>query len=85
MPLGIHFNCNLLLKGNLKGLLEELTQNYQNLKAENEQTKRNVVKLNQEHEERVEEVKRQHERQKQKELEAIREYVCKVFKSLFIL
>ncbi len=58
--------------------MEELTQNYQNLKAENEQTKRNVVKLNQEYEERVEEVKRQHERQKQKELEAIREYVCKV-------
>ena len=65
-------------KANLKSLLEELTQNYQNLKSENEQTKRNLAKMNQEKEEEIENVKRQYERQKQKELEAIREHIAKV-------
>ncbi len=52
-------------------------QNYQLLKSDNENTHRSICKLNQEKEECIENVKRQYERQKQKELEAIREYVHK--------
>lgn len=66
------------MKSNLKNLLEEVTQNYQSLKTENEQTKRNVMKIGQEKDESIEAIKRQFERQKQKELETIREYVTKV-------
>ncbi len=62
----------------MKSLLEEVTQNYQNLKTDNDQTKRNVQKVAQEKEESIEAIKRQYERQKQKELETIREYVSKV-------
>jgi len=62
----------------LKSLLEEVTQNYQNLKTDNDQTKRNIQKVAQEKEESIEAIKRQYERQKQKELETIREYVSKV-------
>lgn len=54
-----------------------MTQNYQNLKQENEQTKRTMSKVVQEKEESIETVKRQYERQKQKDLETIREYVSK--------
>ena len=61
----------------MKSLLEELTQNYQNLKADNDNTKRNICKISQEKEETIEAIKRQYERQKQKELETIREYVTK--------
>ena len=59
-------------------MLEESYANYQSLKAENEQVKRNIVKLTQEKEDSIENVKRQYERQKQKELETIREYIVKV-------
>ncbi len=52
-------------------------QNYQLLKSENENAHRSICKLNQEKEESIENVKRQYERQKQKELESIREYVNK--------
>ena len=62
----------------MKSLLEEVTQNYQNLKTDNDQTKRNIQKVAQEKEESIEAIKRQYERQKQKELETIREYVSKV-------
>ena len=55
-----------------------MTQNYQALKGDNENTRRIVAKINQEKEESVENIKRQYERQKQKELETIREYVHKV-------
>jgi hypothetical protein len=65
-------------------LLEEVTQNYQNLKTDNEQTKRSIVKVSQEKEESIETIKRQYERQKQKELETIREYVSKVIQNLKI-
>ena len=54
-----------------------MTQNYQNLKADNDNTKRNICKISQEKEETIEAIKRQYERQKQKELETIREYVTK--------
>ena len=67
--------CSL---NNLRGLLEELAQNYQHLKTDNEQTKRNITKIAQEKEESIETLKRQYERQKQKELETIREYITKV-------
>lgn len=63
-------------------MLEEVTQNYQNLKTDNEQTKRSIVKVSQEKEESIETIKRQYERQKQKELETIREYVSKVIQNL---
>jgi len=66
------------LKNNLRGFLEELAQNFQSLKSENDQTKRNVNKIAQEKEESIEALKRQYERQKQKELESIREYITKV-------
>ena len=62
----------------MKSLLEEVTQNYQNLKTDNDQTKRNIQKVAQEKEESIEAIKRKYERQKQKELETIREYVSKV-------
>lgn len=62
---------------NLKGFLEELAQNFQNLKADNEQAKRTINKIVQEKEESIESIKRQYERQKQKELETIREYITK--------
>jgi hypothetical protein len=52
-------------------------QNYQNLKSDNETTKRTICKINQEKEECIENIKRQYERQKQKELETLREYVNK--------
>ncbi len=65
-------------------MLEEVTQNYQNLKTDNEQTKRSIVKVSQEKEESIETIKRQYERQKQKELETIREYVSKVIQNLKI-
>ena len=58
--------------------MEELAQNFQSLKSENDQTKRNVNKIAQEKEESIEALKRQYERQKQKELESIREYITKV-------
>jgi len=47
------------------------------LKCENESARRGIAKAEQHREECVESVKRQYERQKQKELEAIREYVHK--------
>ena len=62
----------------MKSLLEEVTQSYQSLKAETDQTKRSMQKVCQEKEESIEAIKRQYERQKQKELETIREYVSKV-------
>ena len=58
--------------------MEEIAQNFQNVKAENEQTKRSMSKIAQEKEESIEAIKRQYERQKQKELETIREYITKV-------
>jgi hypothetical protein len=71
-------------KSNLKSLLEELSINYQNMKSDHENTKRMFVKINQEKEESIEAVKRQFERQKQKELETIREYISKVMKIIFL-
>lgn len=68
----------LRFKSNLRGLLEEISTNYQALKSDNEQAKRNIVKLTQEKEDSIENIKRQYERQKQKELETIREYIVKV-------
>lgn len=65
-------------KGNLKAFLDELIQSYQNMKSENELQKKNLVKLNQEKEDGLENIKRQYERQKQKDLETIREYISKV-------
>lgn len=65
----------------MKALLEEVTQNYQNLKAENDQSKRNMAKVVQDNEENIENIKRQYEKQKQKELETIREYITKVNKN----
>ena len=58
--------------------MEEIAQNFQKVKAENEQTKRSMSKIAQEKEESIEAIKRQYERQKQKELETIREYITKV-------
>ena len=55
-----------------------MAQNFQILKSENEQSKRNLNKIAQEKEESIESLKRQYERQKQKELESIREYITKV-------
>jgi hypothetical protein len=63
----------------LRSIIEELSQHYQNLKNENEQNKKNLTKTSQEKEESIENVKRQYERQKQKDLETIREYIQKVF------
>ncbi len=62
----------------MKSLLEEVTQNYQNLKTDNDQTKRNIQKVSQEKEESIEAIKRQYERQKQKELETIRHELFKM-------
>ncbi len=49
------------------------------MKSDHENTKRMFVKINQEKEESIESIKRQFERQKQKELETIREYITKVY------
>lgn len=54
-----------------------MSSSYQTLKAENDQTKRNLNKMLQEKEDNIESIKRQYERQKQKELESIREYINK--------
>lgn len=62
---------------NLRSLLDELTKNYQVLRCDNENTRRTISKLEQQKEECIENMKRQYERQKQKELETIREYVHK--------
>lgn len=62
---------------NLKNLLDQVTQSYQSLRGENEQIKRNIAKSIQDKDEEVESVKRQYEKQKQKELETIREYIAK--------
>jgi hypothetical protein len=60
-------------------MIDELTQNYQNLKNENDQNKKNLAKAVQEKEESVDNIKKQYERQKQKDADLIREYVHKVF------
>jgi cbb3-type cytochrome oxidase cytochrome c subunit len=59
-------------------MIDELTQNYQNLKNENDQNKKNLAKAVQEKEESVDNIKKQYERQKQKDADLIREYVHKV-------
>jgi hypothetical protein len=60
-------------------MIDELTQNYQNLKNENDQNKKNLAKAVQEKEESIDNIKKQYERQKQKDADLIREYVHKVF------
>lgn len=59
-------------------MLEELVQKYQKLANENEQTKKSMSKVIQEKEQSIESIKRQYERQKQKELECLRENITKV-------
>ncbi len=54
-----------------------MTQCHQTQKNDTEQIRRNIAKVVQDKEEEVEAVKRQYERQKQKELETIREYIAK--------
>ncbi|CAF0735884.1 unnamed protein product [Brachionus calyciflorus] len=70
-------NTFQLAFSNLRSLLDEVTQNYQNIKIENEQTKRVNARLMQEKDEEIEIAKRQFEKQKQKELESIREFINK--------
>ena len=60
-------------------MIDELAQNFQNLKNENEQNKKSLAKASQEKDESVENIKKQYERQKQKDLDLIREYVQKVY------
>jgi len=62
---------------NFRSLIDELAQNVQGLKLENDQLRRNIQAMNQEKGESIETVKRQYERQKQRDLEAIREYMTK--------
>jgi MoaA/NifB/PqqE/SkfB family radical SAM enzyme len=65
------------LKNNLKTLIDEVTAHIQSHKTENEQLKRNAQALVQEKEDAIENVKRQFERQKQKDLEVLRDYMMK--------
>lgn len=63
---------------NFRSLIDELAQNVHSLKLENDQLRKNMQVMNQEKDESIETVKRQYERQKQRDLEAIREYMTKV-------
>jgi hypothetical protein len=59
-------------------MIDEVVVSYQSIQVENERFKKSVSKLNIEKEETIDVVKKQYEKQKQKDLEALREYIVQV-------
>lgn len=59
-------------------MLNELTQKYQKAMSDGEHSKKSLTKIIQEKEQYIETVKRQCEKQKQKDLETLRENLSKV-------